>query len=45
MQSQIINADTGFHQLRKGGSECKNIYAAFLRTVFDFLLDLFILWN
>lgn len=30
---------------QKRGNGCKNIYAAFSRTVFDFLLGLFVLWS
>lgn len=34
-----------FSPAQKRGNGCKNIYAAFSRTGFDFLLGLFILWN
>lgn len=44
MQSQII-IQKQVPPAKERGSGCKNIYAAFSRTVFDFLLDMFILRN
>lgn len=45
MQSQIIIQEQVFTSSGKGEWVQKITSAAFSRTGFDFLLDLFILWN